>query len=62
MTDLDAIMTIESDDTATDYEMIQAYQQLINSGVVWGLQGWHQRMAHHLIKSGVCTGVNDDGV
>jgi hypothetical protein len=59
MTDLDAILTIESEDT-TEYETIQAFQHLINSGVVWQLQGWYGRMAHHLIQSGVCSGVNDE--
>jgi hypothetical protein len=59
MSDIDAILTIESDES-TEYETIQAFQHLINSGVVWRLQGWYGRMAHHLIQSGVCTGVNDD--
>lgn len=60
MTDLDAIMTIESDDMATDVEVIAAYQHLINSGVVWQLQGSYGRMAHHLIQSGICEGVRED--
>jgi hypothetical protein len=59
VTDIEAILTIESDES-TEYETIQAFQHLINSGVVWRLQGWYGRMAHHLIQSGVCTGVNDD--
>jgi hypothetical protein len=59
VTDLDAILTIESEDT-TEYETIQAFQHLINSGVVWSLQGWYGRTAHHLIQSGVCTGLNED--
>ena len=59
MTDLDAILTIESD-TSTEYETIQAFQHLIDTGVVWKLQGWYGRMAHHLIKSGICYGVNDN--
>jgi hypothetical protein len=60
MTTIDAIMTIESDDTATDHEIINAFQYLIDTGTVWSLQGWYGRMAHNLIQQGLCTGVNAD--
>jgi hypothetical protein len=57
MTLHEAIMTIECDDTATDHEIINAFQFLIDTGAVWTLQGWYGRMAHHLIQQGLCTGV-----
>ena len=60
MTTIDAVMTIECDDTATDHEIINAFQYLIDTGVVWGLQGWYGRTAHHLIEQGYCIGVNED--
>lgn len=60
MTTFDAIMTIECDDTATDYEIIQAFQFLIDNGTVWSLQGWYGRAAKQLIETGQCTGVNEN--
>ena len=56
MTLHDAIMTIECDDTATDHEIINAFQYLIDTGAVWSLQGWYGRTAHQLIEQGLCTG------
>ena len=35
-------------------EIFAAFQQLINTGVVWQLQGFYGRTAKHLIDSGVC--------
>lgn len=32
-----------------------AWQGLIDSGVVWTLQGWFGRTAMRLIEAGVCT-------
>ena len=60
MNTFDAIMIIECDDTATNHEIISAFQSLIDSGAVWGLQGWYGRTAHSLIEQGLCTGVNED--
>jgi hypothetical protein len=60
MTDIDAIMTIECDIDATEHQVISAYQHLIDSGVVWQLQGSYGRMAHRLIEAGICVGVGDE--
>jgi hypothetical protein len=60
MTTIDAIMTIECDDTATDHEIINAFQFLIDTGAVWSLQGWYGRTAHHLIEQGLCQGVAEN--
>lgn len=46
----DAIMDIECNDV-TQERYIECYQTLIDSGVVWELQGSHGRMAMHLIIS-----------
>lgn len=57
MTDLDAIITIECDDSATEQDIIAAFQHLIDSGVVWRLQGSYGRAAQGLIEAGLCRRV-----
>lgn len=34
---------------------LQAWQYLIDTGVVWKLQGWYGRNAQSLIDDGLCT-------
>lgn len=36
-------------------EVIEGFQHLINSGLVWQLQGFYGRMAEDLLNAGVCT-------
>ena len=36
-----------------------AWQELINSGLVWTLQGWFGRTAMHFIEQGKCSQVED---
>lgn len=36
-------------------EMIAAWQSLIDSGLVWQLQGFYGRTARNLIDAGICT-------
>ena len=35
-------------------QTIQAWQHLINTGLVWKLQGWFGRRAVELIEDGIC--------
>lgn len=53
MTTIDAVMTIECDDTATQADILQAFQFLVDSGDVWSLQGWYGRTAKALIDEGL---------
>lgn len=54
MEDIDAIMTIECDDSATEEQVVAAYQHLIDTGTVWSLQGSYGRTANALIEHGLC--------
>lgn len=50
-----ATMIAEGVEPAESYdENIEAWQTLIDTGVVWRLQGSFGRMAEHLIEEGVC--------
>ena len=51
---LAAVLLIENppDDTTED-QYLGAWQYLIDTGVVWFLQGWYGRTAHDFIKAGV---------
>ena len=42
------------DEDATEEEMIEGYQELINSGMAWKLEGSVGRTAMSLIESGHC--------
>jgi hypothetical protein len=42
---------IECDD---EKKVIEAWQQLIDTGVCWQLQGWFGRQASNLIEEGIC--------
>jgi len=39
----------------TEEETIDFFQNIIDSGLVWELQGFYGRMASNLIEEGVCT-------
>ena len=51
---IDAIMIIEGGEAGQE-EMVEAFQSLIDSGVVWSLQGFYGRTAASLIEQGICS-------
>jgi len=42
------------DENATEYDVIETYQALINNGMAWQLEGHVGRTAMALIQDGVC--------
>lgn len=50
-----AIQICEGLVTADDDEQIQAWQHLIDTALVWQLQGWYGRTATRLIEEGICN-------
>ncbi len=54
MSHLDFIMAYENGELDDDDVIVVGFQQLIDSGVVWQLQGHYGRTAHALIESGLC--------
>ena len=55
MSNLEAIDIAEGvTDAKSEAEYIAAWQQLIDTGLAWSLQGWFGRRAMELIESGVC--------
>lgn len=53
MTRIDFIMAFE-DGNVTEEELIEGFQELIDSGVAWQLQGVYGRTAMSLIEAGLC--------
>jgi hypothetical protein len=49
----DAIMAIECEEL-TQEEYVTHFQTLIDSGIVWQLQGTYGRVATSLIEGGLC--------
>lgn len=57
--DVDFIMRFEDDDeTLTLDDVISAFQDGIDTGMVWNLQGFYGRTAQALIDQGHCTAKN----
>lgn len=55
MNTFDAIEIIEGLTDADETEILAAWQYLIDTGVVWQLQGFYGRTAHRLIDEGLCA-------
>lgn len=49
-------LIIDGTTESTREELVAAYQRLINSGIIWSLQGTFGRTAQGLIESGECEG------
>lgn len=49
------IMAYEGGELEDDDQVIEGFQQMIDSGIVWSLQGSYGRAAASLIESGHCT-------
>ena len=55
MSNIEAIDIAEGHTEAESNEhYVAAWQQLIDTGLAWSLQGWFGRRAMQLIESGVC--------
>jgi hypothetical protein len=54
MNSVDAVMLIEGG-SCSEEEFIEAMQSLVDSGVVWHLQGSYGRLATDLIEAGHLT-------
>jgi len=52
------IMDFESGDL-DDAGTLELFQELVNSGMAWQLQGHYGRMAQHLINEGYISGKDD---
>ena len=50
---VDKIIAWESGEM-TEEEVVEFFQELIDSGQAWSLQGSYGRIAKNLIESGVC--------
>ncbi len=42
----------------SEEQYIEAWQQLIDTGLCWKLQGFFGRTAQHLIEQGICSPAN----
>jgi hypothetical protein len=54
MSNIDFIIDYESGNLSEE-EIIQGFQEMIDSGLVWQLQGHYGRVAKQLIDEGYCT-------
>jgi hypothetical protein len=48
-----AVAIAEGMQEADDEEMLDAYQYLVDTGIIWKLQGSFGRVAQHLIDAGL---------
>ena len=60
MTTIKAVDIIDGFIAGSAQDIIHAYQHLIDTGIVWSLQGRYGRQAKHLIEVGLCTKPSDN--
>lgn len=53
ITTFEAISLIEGIEDASIDKQLQAWQLLVDTGLVWQLQGWYGRTATQLIEQGL---------
>ena len=51
---VDFIIRFEGGELESEEELVEGFQQLIDSGIVWQLQGFYGRTAAALIERGLC--------
>lgn len=51
---LDQILAFEQGEM-DEQELVEFFQELINTGMAWELQGFYGRTARDLIGAGLCT-------
>ena len=61
MDQVDKIMAFEQGDLDDD-GVIELFQELIDSGLAWKLQGSYGRMANALIANGYCEACNANAI
>jgi hypothetical protein len=54
MPDIDKLIAFESGELDQD-ATVELFQDLVNSGLVWSLQGFYGRTANDLIDAGLVT-------
>ena len=59
MTTLDKIIAYENGELEDAEETIEFFQKIIDSGLVFQLQGHYQRVAIALVKAGLCNPSKD---
>ena len=55
MVDIGKIIAYESGEMDSEEELIDFFQEMINDGSVWTLQGHYGRTAQALIDAGICS-------
>ncbi len=54
MNDIVAKIVAYESGVMTDKEVVELFQELLDTGLVYKLQGSYQRMAYSLIEEGLC--------
>ena len=54
MTVVEKIIAYENGEMEDEREIVEFFQEIIDSGLIWQLQGHYQRTAKSLIDAGLC--------